>query len=67
MTNLSANHSRRLSRGNVITEVWRHNLEEEIYKIMDLVEENKYISLDTEFPGVVCNPVYKTNKKRCLF
>ena len=64
MTNLSANNSRYFARGNVITEVWRHNLEEEIFKLMDLVEENKYISLDTEFPGVVCNPVKKKTQQK---
>ena len=36
-----------------IINVWKHNFDEEMNRIMDVVEEYKFISLDTEFPGVV--------------
>ena len=41
-----------------IIEVWAHNLEEEIYKIIDLIERQDFtvISCDTEFPGVAIKP-----------
>lgn len=41
-----------------IIEVWGHNLEEEIYKIIELIERQDFtvISCDTEFPGVAIKP-----------
>lgn len=41
-----------------IIEVWNHNLEEEVYKIIDLIERHEFniISVDTEFPGVAVKP-----------
>jgi len=41
-----------------IIEVWNHNLEEEVYKIIDLIERHEFniVSVDTEFPGVAVKP-----------
>lgn len=35
-----------------IVEVWEDNFEEEMEKIMKLVEKYNYVAMDTEFPGV---------------
>jgi len=40
-----------------IKEVWADNLEEEMEKIRELVDEFNNISMDTEFPGIVARPV----------
>ncbi|TPX34183.1 hypothetical protein SmJEL517_g03070 [Synchytrium microbalum] len=40
-----------------LREVWDSNLEEEMEVLRDLVEKYPYISMDTEFPGVVARPV----------
>lgn len=40
-----------------IKEVWIHNLEEEMAVLRKLVNEYKYIAMDTEFPGIVARPV----------
>jgi len=40
-----------------IVEVWGHNLVEEIAKIAEVLEEYPYVAIDTEFPGVVAEPV----------
>lgn len=42
---------------NLIRDVWRDNLEEEFEKIRQLVPSYNYISIDTEFPGVVARPL----------
>jgi len=38
-----------------IKEVFADNFEEELFKIMDLIETFNVIAMDTEFPGV-CVP-----------
>lgn len=40
-----------------ILNVWRDNLHEEMKTISQLIQKYNYISMDTEFPGVVAKPV----------
>lgn len=40
-----------------IREVWKGNLNEEMALLRELVEKYPYISMDTEFPGVVARPM----------
>ncbi|PWA65272.1 Ribonuclease CAF1 [Artemisia annua] len=45
-----------------IREVWSHNLEHEFSIIRSLIDEYSYISMDTEFPGVIFKPSTTTYK-----
>eukprot|EP00298_Acanthocystis_sp_HF-20_P013221 c20259_g2_i1.p1 GENE.c20259_g2_i1~~c20259_g2_i1.p1 ORF type:complete len:305 (+),score=66.17 c20259_g2_i1:471-1385(+) len=40
-----------------LVNVWEENLEEEMKNIRDLVEDYPFVSMDTEFPGVVARPM----------
>ncbi|KAL2010327.1 hypothetical protein VTN00DRAFT_6134 [Thermoascus crustaceus] len=40
-----------------IRDVWRHNLAQEMAVLRGLVERYPYISMDTEFPGIVARPI----------
>lgn len=58
---------------NEIRNVWKHNLEEEIELLSEKIQEYPYISMDTEFPGVIAKPIgtfstqtlYTYNQLRC--
>lgn len=39
-----------------IKDVWRYNLEDEFQEIRQIVQKFNYVSMDTEFPGVVARP-----------
>eukprot|EP00301_Raphidiophrys_heterophryoidea_P020827 c5419_g1_i1.p1 GENE.c5419_g1_i1~~c5419_g1_i1.p1 ORF type:complete len:287 (+),score=54.26 c5419_g1_i1:107-967(+) len=46
-----------------IVEVWEHNLDEQMGLIRNIIDDYPYISMDTEFPGVVARPLgtFKNN------
>ncbi|KAI5184599.1 CCR4-NOT transcription complex subunit 7/8 [Nematocida homosporus] len=56
-----------------IRNVWKHNLEEEINALSNALKTYTYVSMDTEFPGVIAKPVgsfsctslYTYNQLRC--
>ncbi|KAJ5223487.1 ribonuclease H-like domain-containing protein [Penicillium chermesinum] len=40
-----------------IRDVWKHNLAHEMAVLRSLVDKYPYISMDTEFPGIVARPI----------
>lgn len=42
---------------NRIRDVWKHNFEEEMAVLMDLIDDFPYVAMDTEFPGIVGRPM----------
>ncbi|KAI1335536.1 CAF1-domain-containing protein [Xylariaceae sp. FL0016] len=57
--NIHGERSARLGGGakGRIREVWKHNFEEEMATLMELVEDYPYVAMDTEFPGIVGRPM----------
>jgi CCR4-NOT transcription complex subunit 7/8 len=45
-----------LNNPSLITNVWAWNLQEELAKILLIIDEYPYIAMDTEFPGIVARP-----------
>ncbi|KAK9457392.1 ribonuclease H-like domain-containing protein [Dipodascopsis uninucleata] len=43
--------------GSLIREVWRTNFEQEMHVLRELVERYNYLSMDSEFPGIVARPI----------
>jgi CCR4-NOT transcription complex subunit 7/8 len=54
-----------LDPGQLIRDVWAGNLQEEMLKMRDIAEQYPYVSMDTEFPGVVAKAVgpFRTPKE----
>mmetsp|Transcript_76209 Transcript_76209/g.88603 ORF Transcript_76209/g.88603 Transcript_76209/m.88603 type:complete len:370 (+) Transcript_76209:65-1174(+) len=46
---------------NVIKDVWQDNFDAEFRKIMKIVQDYKYVGMDTEYPGVVFPVTDSTN------
>ncbi|KAH8674070.1 ribonuclease H-like domain-containing protein [Xylariales sp. PMI_506] len=53
---LGGEHTTRAAKGR-IRDVWRHNLNEEMAVLRELVDDYPYVSMDTEFPGIVGRPM----------
>lgn len=45
------------NESSLICDVWKYNLEEEMERVREVVQHYPYVSMDTEFPGVVARPV----------
>jgi hypothetical protein len=41
----------------MIVDVWASNLKEELNRIMEIVDDYNFVSMDTEFPGIVARPL----------
>lgn len=40
-----------------VREVWKHNLDEEFELLRQVIMKHPYVSMDTEFPGIVARPI----------
>uniref|UniRef100_A0A0N4ZNB6 poly(A)-specific ribonuclease n=1 Tax=Parastrongyloides trichosuri TaxID=131310 RepID=A0A0N4ZNB6_PARTI len=62
-TTTSTNSNDSTSPVNIIN-VWKWNLREEFVRINEIVQKYDYVSVDTEFPGVVATPIGETKNKQ---
>lgn len=46
-----------------IVEVWQHNLEQEVSILRRLIDKYTYVTVDTQFPGIVARPMGLFNGK----
>ena len=44
-----------------IREVWKHNFTVELKAMMEALRKTRYVGFDTEFPGIVFNPLNQEN------
>jgi CCR4-NOT transcription complex subunit 7/8 len=54
---MSGTHASAAAEPPPIIDVWADNLDQEMERIIHIVDEYPYVAMDTEFPGVVARPL----------